>query len=349
MKRKASHAGSWYPASPAALRAQLNGYLELVPRALRRQKDCRYIISPHAGYAYSGATAAHGFAALDFQGVKTIFVLGPSHHVYLRTCALSKCSTYATPLGDFIVDRDLTSELYGTELFEKMSISVDEDEHSLEMQLPFLRLVMTDFLNDHPEHPEPQLVPIIVGSLGNADEIKYAELLAPYFARDDVMVVISSDFAHWGERFRYTYYSDATPVFDPLADEQPSSSTTLTTSNTLTKRVLPRSQREVRSLITDLSRPPIHESIRACDFLGMHLCSHGSHADFTDYLHETGNTICGRHPIGVFLAAQEALGGLLRPIKWLYYDRSSLVESVTESSVSYASGVSFRRLEQGRH
>lgn len=74
---------------------------------------------------------------------KRVFLLGPSHHHYLTKAALSKCDAYGTPLGNLVVDRELTDTLYKSGQFEWMSQSVDEEEHSLEMHLPYIYKVLS--------------------------------------------------------------------------------------------------------------------------------------------------------------------------------------------------------------
>lgn len=74
---------------------------------------------------------------------KRIFLLGPSHHFYLSNAALSGCDEYATPMGNLIVDRETTVALHKTGQFSYMSQSVDEDEHSLEMHLPFVHKMLS--------------------------------------------------------------------------------------------------------------------------------------------------------------------------------------------------------------
>lgn len=89
---------------------------------------------------------------------KRVFLLGPSHHHYLSKAALSRCTHYGTPLGNLPVDRDTTAELYKAGLFEWMSQSIDEDEHSLEMHLPYIFKMLSkcvDLL--HVEHVQFQL------------------------------------------------------------------------------------------------------------------------------------------------------------------------------------------------
>lgn len=77
---------------------------------------------------------------------KRIILLGPSHHYYLTKAALSRCTHYSTPLGDLAVDREAAAELYKTGQFEWMSQSVDEDEHSLEMHLPYIYKILSTFV-----------------------------------------------------------------------------------------------------------------------------------------------------------------------------------------------------------
>lgn len=151
--------------------------------------------------------------------------------------------------------------------------------------------------------------------VGNTDaraEARYGSLLAPYLADPSNIFVISSDFCHWGSRFRYTYY------------QPPDSSTG---SN-------------LKSNSRVASDYPIHESIAAVDKESMDAVESGSHKEFLQQLRDTGNTVCGRHPIGVFLAAVEHAEGLGEGkgrFKFVRYERSSLVDDVGDSSVSYAS------------
>ena len=90
---------------------------------------------------------------------------------------------------------------------------------------------------------------------------------------------------------------------------------------------------------------PIHRSIRVMDHEGMNILGSMSgtnsvHGEFAKYLSRTGNTICGRHPIGMFLGAIESLkeGSQGRKLKWVRYEQSSECETIKDSSVSYASG-----------
>ena len=243
---------------------------------------------------------------------KRVFLLGPSHHYYLTKCALSRCATYATPLGNLKVDKSTSDELEKTGMFQYMSRDVDEDEHSLEMHLPYIYKILSRNFPD--ESSFPPLVPIMVGNTSSSAEQKIGKLLAPYLADPDNAFVVSSDFAHWGTRFRYTYYVDGSGDAFSLrsGDAQPKS-------------------------------PFIHESIKKVDFECIGACETGQHQAWLDVLEETGNTVCGRHPIGVVMAAVEEADrqGLERVgdgrFRFVRYERSSEVRQISDSSVSYAS------------
>ncbi|XP_063117685.1 protein MEMO1 isoform X2 [Rattus norvegicus] len=137
--REASHAGSWYTASGPQLNAQLEGWLSQVQSTKR---PARAIIAPHAGYTYCGSCAAHAYKQVDPSITRRIFILGPSHHVPLSRCALSSVDIYRTPLYDLRIDQKIYGELWKTGMFERMSLQTDEDEHSIEMHLPYTAKAM---------------------------------------------------------------------------------------------------------------------------------------------------------------------------------------------------------------
>eukprot|EP00052_Salpingoeca_macrocollata_P001572 m.26302 g.26302 ORF g.26302 m.26302 type:complete len:291 (-) comp11492_c0_seq1:20-892(-) len=197
MPRCASHAGSWYTSHGAELQKQLQDWLAAAGEPVHA--PAKAIIAPHAGYSYSGPCAAHAYRQIDPTNVKRVFILGPSHHVYLRNCALTQQQVYETPLGPLQIDAATVKELHATGLFGTMSKQEDEDEHSIEMHLPYIAQVM--------KGQEFSIVPILVGSLSTADEAKYGKLLRPYLLDPHTLFVVSSDFCHWGQRFRYQYHN----------------------------------------------------------------------------------------------------------------------------------------------
>jgi AmmeMemoRadiSam system protein B len=210
------------------------------------------------------------------------------------------------------LDHATLAELEATKAFDSLSAFHDEQEHSLEMHLPFIYKVLFDAFG---KREFPPLVPLLVGSTGVEAERKFGRILAPYLADEGTFFVISSDFCHWGTRFRYTYY-------------------------------LPKTGPAITSLkATPKTGAPISDSIERVDRQCMDACETGSHVAWTKVLEETGNTVCGRHPIGVMMAAVEEWRGKETAregkgaFRFVRYERSSLVSRITDSSVSYCSAV----------
>lgn len=309
--REATHAGSWYDGRPSVLSGALDEWLEKVPTTVDGKElpipKARVIIAPHAGYSYSGPCAAWAYKSLDLSSAKRIFVMGPSHTYYLKGCALTTFASYETPLGDLAVDAEIIEALRETGKFDDIPPSSDEDEHSLEMHLPYIwkRLEQTHGKDNTDRFPP--IVPILIGDNSGAKEKDFGQLLAGYFRDPENAFVVSSDFCHWGSRFQYTKY---VPSADRLGE----------------LRALSRRGEDTET--------PIHEGIKVLDKMAMDAVESGKHDEFVENLRVTKNTVCGRHPIGVTMAALEAVGG--GPFKFLRYERSSLVETVSDSSVSYA-------------
>ncbi|KAJ3507715.1 hypothetical protein NLJ89_g6146 [Agrocybe chaxingu] len=276
-------------------------------------KGGKAVIAPHAGYSYSGPAAAWAYKSIDTTGIKRVFILGPSHHFYLEGCALSKCKTYATPIGELSLDLDTIKELKATGKFESMGVQADEDEHSIEMHIPYVRKVF--------EGQDIRIVPIVVGSISKEKEALFGEILSPYLAREDTFFVISSDFCHWGTRFSYTFYYQ-----EPAPSEA--------AGIRLSRNAEPSPSH------------PIHQSIAQLDHEAMDILTvppataTDAHSRFADYLARTKNTICGRHPIGVLFGALSKLErekNIKPTLKWVRYEQSSQCHDIRDSSVSYAS------------
>ncbi|CAH1758848.1 7491_t:CDS:2 [Entrophospora sp. SA101] len=315
MIREAYHAGSWYTDQESLLDKELTNWLSKVPSKTKDDipipiPGARAIIAPHAGYSYSGQASAFAYKCIDPESVKRVFILGPSHHVYLTKCALSQCTEYITPLGNLTLDTE------GNWHFDKMEKTVDEEEHSIEMHLPYTYKIFESKINSI------KIVPIMVGSLSSSKEEFYGKLLAPYLADPSNLFIISSDFCA-----DYPFSSNNNNEI-----HQPSSISI-----------------------------PIYKSIENLDREGMSIIETINHKNFVNYLQRTKNTICGRHPIGVLLAAIEALpntstaantmeavsetansgesslSSKIPKIRFVHYSQSSRVVNKNDSSVSYAS------------
>jgi AmmeMemoRadiSam system protein B len=276
----------------------------------------------HAGYDYCADNAAYAYKSLDLANAKRIFLLGPSHTMYLSRCALTSYGTYATPLGDLAIDQGTVDELKATGKFETIPRDVDEAEHSLEMHCPYIYRMCADFFASPDDYPT--LVPVMVGNTSPVAEKEYGILFSTYLADPSSVFVVSSDFCHWGGRFRYTYYI---PNRDAPGEARQGGGYQLQKS---------------RNAPTPTD-PPIHESIDKLDRMSMDAIEAGTHERFLDNMGETENTVCGRHPIGVVLAAIDALRNAGKipadhgHFKFTRYSRSSDPVDISDSSVSYAS------------
>ncbi len=188
--RPSAIAGTWYPGSAGLLRRTVEEYLAAVkPVAL--PGPVLALISPHAGYAYSGPTAAHAFAQVRGAAFRRVILLGPLHRPIwgsrLGPFMVPQEAAYRTPLGDVPVDRPFIAEL--GKLVELTPVRRDE-EHSLEIELPFLQVALGEF----------SLVPIMLGEhIGEPRTLARLTLLATALGRLSdaaTLLVASTDLSH---------------------------------------------------------------------------------------------------------------------------------------------------------
>jgi AmmeMemoRadiSam system protein B len=176
-------AGRFYPSDPVELRALIAGLLAAVPPATGPAPKA--LIAPHAGYPYSGPIAASAYAQLipARNQIERIVLLGPSHYVALRGLATSSAEAFATPLGVVPVDVEAVREVRLLPQVRELD-EAHAQEHSLEVQLPFLQTVLGNFT----------LVPLAVGDAG-ADDI--TQVLDVLWGGPETRFVISSDLSHY--------------------------------------------------------------------------------------------------------------------------------------------------------
>ncbi len=154
------------------------------------------VVSPHAGYVYSGPAAAHGYRALAADGVpEAIVIVGPSHYTLSRRAAVSLADAWRTPLGNATLDTELARELIAASPLFEADEKVHRDEHSLEVQVPFLQFIYGDRL--------PGIVPICIRShpAGDLDQLiadaqATGEAIAQAVGSRRVVVVASTDLSH---------------------------------------------------------------------------------------------------------------------------------------------------------
>jgi AmmeMemoRadiSam system protein B len=186
--RQSVIAGSWYPGQPDVLRRTLAGYLAEAEK-VELEGELKALVSPHAGYAYSGPTAAYAYKQLeDGPAFDTVAVLSPLHQAYLGRFAVSKADYYETPLGLVEVDADLVEALGKEVTLNRVG---NDGEHSLEIQLPFLQQVLGTFT----------LLPVMLGeSLSNDRSLatcrELSEALAKLLRDRKALLVASTDLSH---------------------------------------------------------------------------------------------------------------------------------------------------------
>ena len=187
-------AGHWYPADAARLKEQLDGFLAGLDS--EPLNDVIAVILPHAGYEYSGSTAIKALAGSRRQ-YRRIVVIGPSHRMSMPgICSLPDVSHYATPLGEIALDQTFVDTLVAQPGFEHIPLA-HRGEHSVQIELPLLQHLFADF----------RLVPIVAGQLSLASSQRVAAILKGLLDQDTLMVV-SSDFTHYGPRFEYVPFLD---------------------------------------------------------------------------------------------------------------------------------------------
>ena len=261
-----------------------------------------YPVLKTTDYLFKGAREIREFDVIVFFDLLHCYISRDASH----NSSFFHTLKSETPLRSIPVDTDLREQLLSTGKFSIMSQGVDEREHSGEMQYPFIAKVLKDLedqnMSEH-DNPEVKVLPIMVGSIKIRSEVDYGKLLAPYLSQENIFTVVSSDFCHWGDRFSYT----------------------------------PMPPRDRNDVINE-----VYEYIEYLDRKGMDLIQLQRPGAFADYLRESSNTICGRHPISVWLnsvIANKEAGKETINVRFVKYDQSEKARSKKDFSVSYASAV----------
>lgn len=188
--RHAAWAGQFYPAEPDQLSHMLDSYIEAAEFV---EPDGRVVgvMAPHAGYTFSGRTAATAYKHLVGSEYKTIVVLAPSHATFINGASVYSGDAYQTPLGEIAVDKTIAQALESAapniHLGEAgHELDGDRAEHSLEVQLPFLQFVLGEF----------QLVPIVFHDYSWSNCRQLGKALAQILDADSTLLVASSDLYH---------------------------------------------------------------------------------------------------------------------------------------------------------
>jgi AmmeMemoRadiSam system protein B len=188
--RRLAFAGRWYTGDPIRLAEEVDAMLA---SAARRATPARAVISPHAGLRYSGPVAAWSYRALAAQAVDAVILVGPSHYQAFRGCAMLGRGAVETPWRPLPIAEDLADALARqTAIVRETRADIHAQEHSLELQLPFLARVL----------PEVPIVPILMGEQTRDVAFGLGDAIADIAAGSAIALVASSDLSHYEDRGR---------------------------------------------------------------------------------------------------------------------------------------------------
>lgn len=183
--RKPAVAGLFYPSNPQKLKNEVLQLLSIsVPPTI--SSNIFGIVSPHAGYIYSGSTAAFGFNLLKGKKIDTVVIISPSHREYFLGISIYNGYAYVTPLGEIPVNKEMADKLVDGRGNIFRGIQGHRDEHAIEVQLPFLQCVLDDF----------SIVPIVMGDQGQI----FVDVLANKLnevINQNTLLLASSDLSHY--------------------------------------------------------------------------------------------------------------------------------------------------------
>lgn len=206
----------WYTLEKQALTQEIGQYLALAAQAFPcpvAEQDVRALIVPHAGHRYSGLCAATSYQTLlepdqtlpleqrKNKTIKRVIILSPSHTHFFNGVALPDYTAYKTVLGTINVDTGAIAILKKNNVYKEFP-DAHHKEHAIEIQLPFLQETIADFT----------IVPLIVGHLKDEDEIDELCQRLERIIDPQTLVVVSSDFTHYGQAYEYTpFVTDVIP------------------------------------------------------------------------------------------------------------------------------------------
>ncbi len=180
-------AGMFYSNNPTVLSEEITALFEeaLPPKIT---DNIVALISPHAGYMYSGLTAAYGYKTLEQKNIETAIIVAPSHFEFFENISVYPGKSYATPFGEIEIDEELRSEL-----LKESSLIINNEighrkEHAIEVQLPFLQLLFGNRI---------KILPIIIGNQTRENCFSLGELLAKISKEKNVVLIASSDLSHY--------------------------------------------------------------------------------------------------------------------------------------------------------
>jgi len=182
-----SVAGQFYPRNEGDLQTMADEFLSVAKQKTGKANySSQILIVPHAGWEYSGQTAAFGFTQIGNSDFKKVILVGPSHQAFFEGAAIDDSDYWQTPLGQVAVDKTLTNKILAPQEGIAANREAHKNEHCLEVELPFLQVVLSDF----------KIVPILIGQASESTLELLAQEIAANFD-EKTLLVISSDLSHY--------------------------------------------------------------------------------------------------------------------------------------------------------
>jgi MEMO1 family protein len=183
--------GIWYPSQRSQLNDDLDNYFNNAKE--KKLENVIALILPHAGYSYSGQTAAYGVKEIVGENYSRVIIIGPSHYYQLKNkISVPSYAKIKTPMGEVEIDKSFIDKMLNVMPYAVVNDLSHINEHSIQIQLPMLQKALGDF----------KLVPIIVGDISDTVAKNIGRILKSCID-DRTLIIVSSDFTHYGERFHY--------------------------------------------------------------------------------------------------------------------------------------------------
>ncbi|MBI5476987.1 MAG: AmmeMemoRadiSam system protein B [Ignavibacteriales bacterium] len=184
--RQSAVAGMFYPSDPDELRSEISKMLDDAETP-QISGNIVSLIVPHAGYQYSGLTAAHAYKLLEGKKFDSVIIVSPSHREFFSGISIFSGNSYHTPLGDLKIDAGLRNLLSFGDRYIETSIQGHGKEHAIEVQLPFLQYYLKGFL----------FLPIVIGNQQNDICFHLGKRLAEVLKNKNALLIASTDLSHF--------------------------------------------------------------------------------------------------------------------------------------------------------
>lgn len=184
--REPAFAGQFYPANKDQLQKEVNQHLANSKKIISRQEEVNILIVPHAGYRFSGSVAGAGYKQVQGQNINRVILIGSSHQSYFDGAAVDNRNSWKTPLGAVETDQQLITQLCEDNQNIKCIPQPHNQEHSLEVQIPFLQTVLDNF----------KIVPILLGQTNNETIEQLTNILQQQLT-PNTLILISTDLSHY--------------------------------------------------------------------------------------------------------------------------------------------------------